>query len=182
MPQTPSTSATAYATAADLFAYHDWQQVADMVRDGDGPRPSRAALADATSESGAAVAKFLLLASGELESACRVGNRYLPADIAALTGAGAEYRDKLVSDLAFWRLAQRRQPGTGDPRVVPGAVQALEALTDLRDGHRIFGLLESAEAGLPSAVEPDPAADGRTFSTVNRARRLFGTRGRDDRR
>ena len=172
---TPISTATPYCPAADFLSYHDWQQAADLLRDGDAPRPTRAALLDAASGPGAMLAQVLLAASGELESACLVGKRYTPTDLGALTGSGLQYLKKLTADLAFWRLAQRRQPGSSNPDQVPGAKQALEELKRLRDGEAVFGLVEAAEAGLPSVVQPDP---GRGPDVVRRASRLFGPRDR----
>lgn len=176
MPQTPLSTSTPYCDAASLVVYHDWQQVADMVRDGDGPRPTRASLLDAASAPGSLLQSLLLAASGEIESACLVGDRYEPLDLQAMTGAGLEYLKRLTADLAFWRLSQRRQPNTGDPKSVPGAEQALEELRRLRDGEAVFGLRESAEAGLPEVVTPDVLKGPQTVVIANR---LFGVRGRD---
>lgn len=178
--QTPSGVSTPYATAADLFVYHDWQQVADLLRDGDGPRPTRVAMADTTGVPGSLLSALLLAASGELESACLIGNRYSTADLQALTGSGLARLKKLVADLAFWTLAQRRQPGASDPDKVPGAKQALAELDRLRDGQRIFGLAESAEAGLPDTREP--VAGENPSSTLSRASPLFGDHGTGYRR
>lgn len=178
MAQTPTGTSTPYATAANLFVWHDAAQVADMLRDGEGPRPTRLAMLDTASEPGALLHAILLGACGELESACLVGKRYSTADLTALTYSGLNRLRKIVSDLAFWTLCQRRQPGAADPEKVPGAKQALAELDRLRDGERIFGFTESAAAGLPSVGESD--ANRNLAGTVIRdGNRFFGsTRGR----
>ena len=132
MPQTPLSAATPYCAAADFLEYHDAAQIADWLRDGPGPRPSRSALLDGTHPVGARLVKLLLASSGEVESACLVGKRYTPEDLQSLTGAGAEYLRKLTADLAFWRLAQRRTPMSADPEQVPGARQAIQELDGAR--------------------------------------------------
>lgn len=183
MAQTPIGTATPYLTVARFFAYRDWQQVADMMRDGDDPRPSKLTLLDGTTDEGAQLLMLGLAACGELESACIIGNRYSAADLAALTGSGKGRMEKVIADLWYWACVQRRQPGTGDPRRVPGAQQALEELDRLRDGERIFGFQESADAGLPSTVTPD--LNQRPNEVTLLADRLFGDhRGgsRDQRR
>lgn len=172
MAQTALGTATPYCTVVRLFVHHDWQQVADLMRDGDEPRPTRLCLQDSTSDPGANLLLILLAASGALESACMIGNRYSPTDLAALTNSGLGRLQKITADLAFWALAQRRQPGSADPKSVPGALQALEELDRLRDGDRIFGFVESAAAGLPSTANPDPGQ--RPDAVTGLAARYFG--------
>lgn len=177
MAQTPLGTATPYCTAASLCVYHDGAQICDMLRDGDGPRPSRLAILDGTSDPGAMLATILLGASGELESACLIGDRYSPLDLAALTGSGLQRLTKLVADLAFWTLAQRRQPGSADPDAVPGAKQALAEMDRLRNGERIFGFQESADAGLPKVSLPDVSRNVGS-PLVGASSRFFGTSSR----
>ncbi len=181
MAQTPLSTATPYCSALKLFTYHDAQQCADMLRDGDGPRPSRLCILDPTSDPGAVLLEILLGASGELESACLIGDRYSPTDLGALTGSGLQRLTKLVADLAFWTLAQRRQPSSADPEKVPGAKQALAELDRLRNGERIFGLQESADAGLPDVSEPEPTRNIGS-PVVSQSSRFFGTSSGDPRR
>jgi hypothetical protein len=170
--QTPLSATTPYCSVADLFVYHDSDQVADALRQGNAARPSLAAMADPTSEAGGRLLRFLLAASGRLEAVCLIGRRYVPEDLQALTGASLEMLKKLVADLAFWQLAQRRQPGTADPKTVPGALEALEMLKALRDGETVFGFEETADAGLPDVIpaRPDLLL---TPNAVGRARRIF---------
>ncbi|AWM38710.1 hypothetical protein GobsT_30990 [Gemmata obscuriglobus] len=175
MPQTPNGAAAPYCSVALFLEYHDWQQIADLIRDGEGPRPTRARILDGTTPSDeyTRINRVLLAASGELEGACFVGKRYSTDDLAALTGSGAERLRKIVADLAFWTLSQRRQPGSADPDTVPGAKQALAELDRLRDGDRIFPLQESANAGLPSTSDPDPSQQANPL--ITNAERFFGT-------
>lgn len=182
MPQTPLTSATPYATAVDLFVFHDPQQVGELLVDRGAPTPQRATLVNTATPLGESLNRLLLAASGELERACAVGKRYTPTDLQALTGAGAEGLKKLVCDLAFWMLRQRRQPGASDPRMVPGAQQAAETLAALRKGEQVFPFEEAAAAGLDLAVgEPRGGQDlqGRVVPVTSRARPLFGTHGQE---
>lgn len=173
MAQTPVVSAT-YCSAAQLLIYHDWQQVADLVRDGNGPRPQRAALLDPNQPSGAILAGLLGSATGQLNSAALIGNRYTPDDLAALTDAGLLYLQKIVADLAYWQLAQRRQPMSANPDSVPGAREALETLEKLKNGERVFAFAETADAGLPEVVVPRVTSGPQT---VRYASRLFGSHG-----
>lgn len=171
MPATPATTASPYCTAFQAMQYHDYEQIADLLRDGDDARPSRGgAMASAI------FAQMLLAASGELESACLRGQRYTPEDLNALTGAGAAFLQKTVADLAFWRLMQRRQPASADPERVPGAKQAMESLEALKSGERIFPFLETQLASeQPSTVLPNPGGVGRI--TGSAFGRIFGSHG-----
>lgn len=86
-----------------------------------------------------------LAASGEVEAACMAGRYYRPEDLSRLIvgGAGATGRaklEKVVADVWFWMICQRRQPMTGDPSRVPGAKAATEQLAKLEGGARLFGL------------------------------------------
>ena len=169
MPMTPVTGAT-YCTPAAMLQFHDWQQCSDLLRDGDNPRPDAAAVAVSPT-----LALMLSAASGELDSAAIAGSRYNPSDLAILTGTGAAFLQKIVADLAFWRLQQRRQPVSADPNRVPGAMQALEALDKLRKGERIFAFAEVQDAGLPSYV--DMAGGQNPNSVILQAFPLFGSHG-----
>ena len=169
---TSAGTAVPYCPASTLFEFHDWNQCADLLRDGDGPRPTRLRLLDPASREGEMLAGLLLAASGELESAALVGRRYAAADLAGLAGAGLSRLQKVVADLAFWSLVQRRQPAGGDPKTCPGAVQALEELDRLRNGERIFSFDESAGAGLPSVSQL--GVDRHAVPLVEAAWRYFG--------
>lgn len=160
-----------------MFVYHDCDQVADMLRVGQTPRPSVSDMLNPNTVVGATLARILLSAAGRIEGRCLVGKRYQPDDLRALVDAGgsaAEILIKLNADLAFWMLCQRRQPNASDPKNVPGAAEAYEYLKALGEGEAIFGFRESAEAGLPTANPPD-APKLITPNAVARAYRLFPT-------
>lgn len=172
MAQTVLSTSTPYASVSDLFIWHDQEQVSNFVRTGQNPPPSTAEMLDSTSAAGALLVKFGLMASGKVESTCLIGKRYVPADLQALTGASAEFLKKLVCDLWFWYLAQRRQPGTANPQNVAGALEALETLKALRDGEALFSFEESAQAGLPEVIQANPS-QLITPNVVLTAQRIF---------
>lgn len=178
MAQTPLTSATAYAAPADLFARADIRNVGDWASDdgtrhGGSPNPNPAILA-----TDANVLTALLDASGELESACLVGGRYLPVDLAVLLAvnpsAGRNVVLDLVCGLALGKL-YRRRPNVGTP--VPA--QTLEAqgkLQALAAGERILPFQETADAGrVADSVELVTDVEKRWGATYQAAR-LFGRR------
>lgn len=176
MAKTPLTSATPYCTAARLMQHYDREQVQDLLRTGDAPRPTYLGVTDPTSTEGARLQRVLLAASGKVESACLCGRRYSPADLAALTGAGLARLERLVAAIAFWELSQARMPNTGDPQEVPGAAEAAADLEMLRQGERVFSFDEAAAAGLPATTTPDPSQllGGSSLVANNR---MFGSAG-----
>lgn len=186
-PKTPTGTETPYCTAVRLFVYHDAEQCADMLRDGDDPRPTRGAMLDPDSDPGAMLLTFGLAACGELESAALVGKRYSVLDLQRLAAqdpdatppdnsmAARGRLEKVVADLWFWLLAQRRQPASADPEKVPGAKSALLALEQLAAGETIFGFTESADAGLPAVAAAN--TDWPAVTGPQGADRLFGSHG-----
>lgn len=180
-PKTINSTTVPYCSASELFLYHDPNQCADMVVDGDDPRPTVGEMSDPDNKYGAMVLRFRRAASGRVESACLVAKMYTPEDLQELydptdsandNTASREVLVKLTADICFWMLCQRRQPNAGDPRNVPGAVEANELLDALRDGQRIFSFTETQDAGLPSVVPPNPSALV-TPNVVGKATRLF---------
>ena len=179
MAKTPLTSAAPYCSAEAFFDYHDAEAVADLLRDKDAPRPVLAALKTTATALGSKLNRFLLAATGEIESAALEGKRYTPTDLAALTGSAKEFLVRLTADVAFWRLSRRRQPLSADSKRVPGADDVEETLQKLKDGQRIFGFVESADAGLDKAIqsriEEQPTGDPNPVT--HRAKSFFGTHG-----
>jgi hypothetical protein len=184
-PKTINSTTAPYCTPTDLFVYHDPNQVADMLAEGDDPRPTASQMNSESNKYGAMLLRFLRAASGRVESACTVAKMYTVADLQELYDpadsandhtASREVLIKLVADLCFWMLCQRRQPNASDPRNVPGALEASDLLNQLRDGERIFSFTETAAAGLPDVVPPDPSRLV-TPNVVGVATRLFPSYG-----
>jgi hypothetical protein len=166
---TPLSSATSYCTPADLLTYSDWRPLADMLDD-NGARLTRPEVL-----ANAKLASCLDAASGQLESACLVGMRYTPTDLAALTGVGLERLKEVVAALALLRVFRRRELMPVELRLM--VEDAEKQLTLLEQGYRVFGLAEHADAGLPAhekeTVYDIEARNGTTWQ----ARRFFGRRG-----
>ncbi len=174
MTQTVATSSTTYITAAEVLKRLDWRVLADLCSDNEsriGGTSSSALLTNAN---------FLALlrdASGELESACKVGERYSVADLALLIadsgmGAGKIYR--LLCRLIMGYAFERRPDKENKQAAVYEA--ALKELDQLRDGERIFSFAESATAGrMNHEVETESDIVNR-HGVVYQARRLFGRR------
>lgn len=160
MAQTPLTGSSAYATNAQLLERYDVRTVADLLSDA-GRRLSAGEVTNSTR-----LSALLQQVSGEIEAAAVAGRRYLPADLAALTGNAKEFLIGLVCDLVLLRLFSRR-PGLYP---VPTQCQRAELMLEtLREGQRIFPTEESASAGM--TVERVDETD--TFLTEC-GRRYFG--------
>lgn len=83
-------------------------------------------------------------ASGELESACVVGERYQITDLQGLVGNSLDLARDIVSWLTFKRLVDiHPYRDAREHRMVFWAEKMLE---DLRNGKRIFSILENAQA------------------------------------
>ncbi len=172
---TPASSATSYCSVSTFLQFYDWRNVADLVSD-DGTRHTLASL---TSDPN--LAAILLASSGDVESAAFRGNRYIidPAsgqnDLASLTGASQALLQKLVADLSFGFLFERRpNPGVEPPIAYQLAIKKLDQIAS---GEAVFGILGNMQAGRPNhAVMSPQDAYGQSLTT-SLARRYFGQRG-----
>lgn len=175
MAQTPLTNAAgSYLTAARLWLYTDVRPVLELLAD-DDTIPTQSDAEDATTDAGGRLAAALARASGDVERYALMGERYAPADLAAVVAAGGNGQaivEGLVADLTRWALMKRRHPRL-KPEDVSGAKEALETLEHLRDGETVFPTVEAVAAELPEVATID-AGDDRV--TVRKAARLFGTR------
>jgi phage gp36-like protein len=161
---TPVSNASSYASGADFLQRYDARTIAQLVRDDStqetiGSLPNDANLLTALQD-----------ASGMVESAVLVGNKYIPTDLTTLTGNSANFLKRLVCDLVI-----RRRPYIDRP-VPPQYEEALAWLERLRDGERVFGLQEVMNAGnsfTEFLIESD--IETQNFATFQ-AERFFGIR------
>ena len=163
MAQTPDSSPAALLTVAAFLARADARLVGDLCSQ-DGTRVSAAALPNDP-----VLAAALLDAQGEVEASALRGQRYAPADLAVLTGAGQAKLFRVLRDLTVLKLYQQR--GEDVPERFARVERELEMLGD---GEKIFGLAESAAAGIMAhaVLTPDQIAAANLLTT--RAARLFG--------
>jgi hypothetical protein len=168
--KTASGSEIPYATPRDVRLRYDVRPVGDLVRDDDTQ-----ATADAT-DTDAVLMEILKDASGRVEAAVLVGNRYSSADLdsiaAGRTNSGALLR-RIVCDLAAEELRRRRMIVVDEP--LPGYKEALEYLDQLRGGSAIFTFAESGDAGLV-ASSPYDDSDLDRLNLVSSRTRFFGVR------
>lgn len=186
MAQTSNSATTPYVDATAFFQCYAPTIVADLLRpkwNPSAPPPSYLAMLDSTNPAGAQLLFHLKVGAGEIESACAIAQRYLPADLQALTGVSAIMLQKLNAARAMWSLAHTTRPLTARPDDVPFAAESYKMLEELRDGQKIFTFEETEAAGLPD-VQPANPAMLVTPNLVARCNRLFpnspiGNRGGD---
>lgn len=168
---TPNSSVTSYATPADITARYDLRTLGDWCGD-QGRRVDPVSLKTDTN-----MLTALADASGDIESACFVSAKYSADDLNALTTQSLSLLKRICSDIACGYLASRR-PDLNNPYETR-YLQALEKLEQLRNGQRIFSLLEHAEAGLiDSEVETPIDVEARNMTTLI-SRRYFGRRSNE---
>lgn len=176
MTLTPLTSAGSYLPTAAMLSRYDWRSIGDLCSDNDVRIPQATLLGNGVISGNANFQAALIDASGMVEEACILGERYQPADLLALpagsAGQGALYR--LVADIAIGLINQRRpDKSKGVPPQYEAALKMLDALAD---GKRIFPFLETAKAGIIDH-KVESARDVAARNQVTwQANRFFGTR------
>lgn len=172
MAKTPLSSSSSYATPTQLLNAYDARQVGDLV----GDVNTRVSANDLLTDNNLQAA--LDWASGQVEAACLRGARYTPDDLNALTGMSQAMLVGLVCDLAFWRLTVRRNPSAQPTEAYRAAMELLDRLGL---GERIFGLEETAAAGLPESTFVTQQDIDLLRSTTTLSRRYFGRRAKEER-
>jgi hypothetical protein len=171
MPKTVNTSLTSYAPAAEILKRGDWRVFADLCSDtGARLATSAVVLTDPN------FLALLLDASGELEAACLVSQRYQPVDLAALTGVAQARLYRLLYRLMVL-LAYERRPDRQleQPWLQEKVEQDLQAL---REGQRIFSFTETQDAGLLHHDTETAAVVERRDGVVVQAEDFFGVQAR----
>jgi phage gp36-like protein len=134
-----------YASPSDFLKRYDARVLGDLVGDS-GVRVDPSALLQNVN-----VQAALDDASGMIDSAVLVAQKYTPDELAALTGVDAAFLIRIVCNLAFGLLTMRRGQPTEQ---IEQYKEALAALELLRSGERVFNVLANEEAGNPSASFP----------------------------
>lgn len=134
-----------YCTATDLLKRYDARIIGDLIGDNNARVEAASIVSDPN------VQAALDDASGMINSAILVAQKYTSLQLAALTGADQAFLVRLVCNLAFGLLTIRR----GLPKdKLEQYEEALETLKMLRSGERVFAVPENEAAGNPSASFP----------------------------
>ena len=120
-----------FATAEEFLQRYDARIVGDLVAD-DGDQVTSSALLSDTNLQAA-----LNAPSGDIEAACMVGERYVPADLAALTGNSLYLLKRICCDIAMAFLLRRR-PSNDPERDAARLELAEQHLIRLRKGEEVF--------------------------------------------
>jgi hypothetical protein len=167
---TNASSATTYLSVTEFLKLCDKRTVARWASD------TGTALESGDISSDGNVAKALLAASGELESACLVSGRYTAAELAALEGATAAKRDLLLTWIAEFILWARR-PALAREDGPPWVWELAQAdLERLRSGQRLFAQQENIDAGVLDHDTHTAAEVENWGGITTQMGRFFGTR------
>lgn len=138
----------AYAAASDLIARKDSRVLGDLVSD-DDTRVAEGSLAANTY-----VTAALDDASGDIDAALLVGNRYTAADLSGLTGNSLALLKRITCEIAMFHLLGRRPEINADTWEHYAKVRE-NLLEPLRRGDAVFGDIEaSRNAGAPDVDGP----------------------------
>lgn len=150
-----------YATPADFLKRFDARVFGDIVKD-DGVQATAVELL--TDEN---LQASLDDASGDIESACLVGERYMPDDLAALTGNSLNHLKRICCDIAAAYLLRRR-PSNDPDRDTERMEQAEKHLMRLRSGETVFYRGDDVDqAGVPDVTGPS-TVDLQNLNTIRR--------------
>lgn len=137
-----------YASGADLLARFDARTLGDLVSDS-GTRVASGSLAADTN-----IVAALADASGEVEAALLMGERYSVANLEGLTGNSLALLKRITCDCAMALLYGRRpEEAWADRRAAAEQVKATH-LERLAKGDRVFNVEGIPEAGNPTIGGP----------------------------
>lgn len=129
---------TQYATVADLMARFDARLLGDLASDNATP------VVPADLPTNANLLAALADASSDIDAAVRVGNRYTPAQMAALNASSAQLLIRLACDQAIIFLKRRR--GKLGEKEKDFAQEVAARMKALRDGENYLMLATQTEA------------------------------------
>jgi len=136
-----------YATSAQLLERYDARDLGDLVSDTD----DQASPIDLVTHP--MVTTALEDASGSIEGALLVGNRYEPSDLESLTGNSANFLERITCDIAMAFLLARR-PGFDPDRMSAQQDLAESHLERLRNGQNVLNIVGNRNAGNPTVDGP----------------------------
>ena len=166
---TPLSSDTAFAAPQDLVARFSVQDIRQWASDADLPLTIQGITTSLK------VLTALQDASGDIESACLMSDKYEPQDLLNLTGNSLARLKRLTCELAIGYLFENRlRRGDEDPPAV--AVRAQETLERFRKGEWVFGFQEAGDAGLIGHMVESPFDVAARNLVTRQAERYFGRR------
>ena len=155
----------AFATAADLIARYDFNEVAEMASDSGS--------AEGDLANSARVTAALADASGRIESSALVGGFYTVADLQGLTGNSLAFLKRITCDLAYSFLLQARPGKYSDETRKQIFEQAESWLKQLRGGENIFNIARVTAASIPSVDGPTAVEHQRLNVITERTKNFY---------
>lgn len=157
-----------HAVPADLVNYYDETVIADLASDTGTPVENLTA--------DAKVLAALSAASGKVNSAATVAERYTVEQLAALTGDDLELLKQITCTLAMARLLTRR-PGSRYVETYKESIQEAEDFLErLRRGERVFAVADVREAGQLAVDGPTVVEYERLNLLPDRTRNYYPSR------
>lgn len=141
----------AYAVPADMMARFDRNDVGQLCSDDKRP------VSEVDLPNNVQCLTALADASGLVDAALLVGNRYAVSDLQTLTPTSQNLLTMVTCDIAMWRLIQRR-PGWNPEKAKAIREEAELHLERLRKGENTFNIQAAMDAG-------EPVTDGPTTLT-----------------
>lgn len=174
---TPISTLTPYCTPAQWRGLYDVRTLVQWLSDTDVPIDSSPwSVWDSGTGAAQIVTDTLMEASGIVESATLMSERYAVADLQSLIGASAKMLTGIVGDISTWRAWGRRPRNQPMPERCKWAMDLLDKLST---GTAIFGILEVTQAGVVDhQVESASDVEARAMVT-SIARRYFGRRSNE---
>lgn len=166
---TPLSSDTAFATPQDLVARYDVRDIRQWASDADLPLSVQGILTNVK------VTTALQDASGDIESACLMSDKYQPQDLLTLTGNSLQRLKRLCCELAIGYLFENRLR-RGDEEAPAVVRRAHETLERFRKGEWVFGFQEAGDAGLIAHHIETPCEVAARNMVTHQAERYFGRR------
>jgi hypothetical protein len=158
----------AWLTPTQLLLYVPEQTVGDLLSDTVGQTTPQYGRDEILAHP--ALLEQLDAAMGQVAAACLSGNRYSIAELDALTSLHAAHLRHVTAVVAIVGLSERR-PGLHEGYIDAKRKQALEYLTQLRDGADLFSLGDGSTEG---AAVPDmtamTAVDYQELNTLGESR------------
>lgn len=176
MAKTPASATTSYLSPAEFLKRTDVRTVGQLCSDTEGFTITPDALANDPN-----LQVALDDAAGDLEAACLVGKKYVTADLAALAATACVSRAfmfRIIRDRALGNLLKRRPNFM--VQLPAGVVDSMDRsdvwLEQLAQGVRIFGFLETQDAGRIDQNILTAAEVKARNGLVVQAERYFGIR------
>lgn len=153
-----------YCSPTDFVSRYDARALGDLLFDA-GVRINSADLL--TNQN---ILLALEDATGQINAAVLVAEKFAIADLQNMTGSDAAYLNRLTCDLAFCYLVQRRGL---DIAKYPQYFNAQTELTHLRNGERTFNISYAEDAGLVHSQFPTVAQVADLNLAATYASRVF---------